>query len=146
MDEAMTRTVDHLNSFLRGELAAVETYRLALQKLDASPNRGMFEHCARSHAERARVLAEEIRRFGGVPSESSGPWGTFAKLVEGSASVFGERAAVVALEEGENHGLNDYRRDLPELAPAARQRLENEIIPEQNRTHFAMSRLKRELS
>ncbi|HVW26156.1 MAG TPA: DUF2383 domain-containing protein [Polyangiaceae bacterium] len=146
MDKAMSRTVDHLNSFLRGELAAVETYRLALKKLDHSPHRSMLEHCERSHAERARVLMDEIRRYGGEPSQGSGPWGAFAKLVETGAVTFGEKAAILALEEGEDHGRDDYRRDLPELVPSARQRIENDVIPEQNRTHFAISRLKKQLS
>ena len=146
MDRSMSRTVEHLNSFLRGELAAVETYRLALKKLDHSTHRGMLEHCERSHAERARLLADEIRRYGGEPSGASGPWGTFAKLVESGAVALGEKAAILALEEGEDHGRDDYRRDLPELVPSARQRIENDVIPEQNRTHYAMSRLKRELS
>jgi hypothetical protein len=106
----------------------------------------MLEHCERSHAERARLLADEVRRYGGEPSQGSGPWGTFAKLVESSAAAIGEKAAILALEEGEDHGRDDYRRDLPELVPPVRQRIENDVIPEQNRTHYAISRIKRELS
>jgi hypothetical protein len=146
MDKATSRTVEHLNSFLRGELAAVETYRLALKRMNSSPHRSMLEHCERSHAERARLLADEVRRYGGQPSEGAGPWGTFAKLVEGGAMAIGEKAAMTALGEGEDHGRDDYRRDLPDLVPSARQRIENDVIPEQNRTHYAISRIKRELS
>ena len=145
MDKTTSKTVEHLNSFLRGELAAVETYRLALKRMNASPHRNMLEHCERSHADRARLLADEVRRYGGEPSQGSGPWGTFAKLVESSAAVIGEKAAILALEEGEDHGRDDYRRDLPDLMPSARQRIENDVIPEQNRTHYAISRIKREL-
>ncbi|HEX4341716.1 MAG TPA: DUF2383 domain-containing protein [Polyangiaceae bacterium] len=146
MDKVTTDTVKHLNSFLRGELAAVETYRLALNKLDRSPHRALLEHCERSHAARARVLADEVRTRGGEPSQGSGPWGTFAKLIEGSAVAFGEKAAIAALEEGEDHGRDDYRRDLPDLDPTARHRVESDVIPEQNRTHQAISSLKKSLS
>jgi len=146
MDKATTQTVNHLNSFLRGELAAVETYRLALNKLDQSPHRALLEHCERSHAARARIIAEEVRTRGGQPSDGSGPWGTFAKLVEGSAAALGEKAAISALEEGEDHGRDDYRRDLPDLDPGARHRIESDVIPEQNRTHAAISSLKKSLS
>ena len=146
MEKAMTDTVNHLNSFLRGELAAIETYRLAINKLNHSPHRTVLQHCEQSHAARARILEQEIRRRGGEPSEGSGPWGAFAKLVEGSAAIFGEKAAVAALEEGEDHGREDYRRDLPDLDPAARLTIENEVMPEQNRTHQAMSSLKKTMS
>jgi demethoxyubiquinone hydroxylase (CLK1/Coq7/Cat5 family) len=125
MEKATTETVNHLNSFLRGELAAVETYRLAIDKLDRSPHRSVLQHCAQSHTARARILEREIRRRGGEPSEGAGLWGTFAKLVEGSASIFGEKAAIAALEEGEDHGREDYRRDLPDLDAPARLTIEN---------------------
>jgi demethoxyubiquinone hydroxylase (CLK1/Coq7/Cat5 family) len=146
MEKSTTQTVNHLNSFLRGELAAVETYRMALTKLDHSPNRALLEHCERSHAARARILAQEVRKRGGEPSDGSGPWGTFAKLFEGSAAALGEKAAIAALEEGEDHGRDDYRRDLPDLDPAARQTIESDVMPEQNRTHNAMSSLKKSMS
>ena len=135
--------IDVCNSLLRGELSAVETYRLAINKMENSTHRPLLEHCARSHAERARLLAQEVRRRGGDPADKSGPWGAFAKLVEGSAALFGEKAAIAALEEGEDHGRDDYRHDLPDLDASARQVVEDQILPEQNRTHQALSALKR---
>ena len=146
MEKTTEGTLKHLNSFLRGELAAVETYRLAINKMDHSPHLALLENCERSHAARVRILTDEVRRRGGEPSEASGPWGTFAKLFEGSAAMLGEKAAIAALEEGEDHGRDDYRRDLPDLDPAARQTIEADVMPEQNRTHQAMSSLKRTLS
>lgn len=139
-------TVNHLNSFLRGELSAVETYRQAIDKLNESPHRYTLEQCARSHSERARVLAEEVRRRGGEPADGSGAWGTFAKLVEGGAKVFGEKAAIAALEEGEDHGRDDYRKEATDLDARAQQLVAAELIPEQKRTHDAISALKRSLS
>ncbi len=139
------RTVDQLNSFLRGELSALETYRQAIDKVGGS-HRPALEQCARSHAARVQLLAAEVRRRGGEPAESSGIWGTFAKLIEGSASALGEKAAISALEEGEDHGRNDYRRDLDGVDAAARQFIESQVVPEQQRTHDAMSALKKALS
>jgi demethoxyubiquinone hydroxylase (CLK1/Coq7/Cat5 family) len=138
--------VDHLNSFLRGELSAVETYRQALRKLDGFAHRATLEQCARSHEQRARLLSEEVKRLGGDPAKSSGTWGTFAQLVEGGASVFGDKAAVAALEEGEDHGKADYRRDLKDLDEPTRLFVESRVLPEQIRTHDAMSVLKKSLS
>ena len=143
MTTTTENTIDQLNSFLRGELSAVETYQQAVARLDTSVNRGLLEECARSHQKRATLLAREIQRLGGEPAKSSGAWGTFAKLVEGGAQVFGESMAIAALEEGEDHGRDDYRRDLDELEPSARIFIEQQVLPEQLRTHDAMRALKK---
>ena len=136
------QTTDKLNSFLRGEISAVETYRQALDKLKTSAHRPTLEECQRSHEYRVQLLRQEIRRRGGTPAESSGPWGAFAKLVEGGAKLFGEKAAVAALEEGEDHGRDDYKRDLKDLDAQGRSFVEQNLLSEQLRTHQAMSNLK----
>jgi demethoxyubiquinone hydroxylase (CLK1/Coq7/Cat5 family) len=141
-----TDTVDTLNSFLRGEISAVETYRQAIMKLADKPEITTLNDCMRSHEERVQLLRNEIQRRGGMPAQDSGIWGTFAKLVEGSATALGEKAAVAALEEGEDHGRDDYKRDVGKLAPDARTFVEQNIVPEQLRTHQAMSTLKKRLS
>jgi demethoxyubiquinone hydroxylase (CLK1/Coq7/Cat5 family) len=135
--------LDHLNSFLRGELSAVETYRQAMEKLTDSSSLAQLRECMNSHQRRVTLLSDTIRRFGGEPSTSSGAWGAFAKLIEGGATLFGERAAIAALEEGEDHGLADYKRDLTDLDPMIAKFIETSILPEQNRTHLTMSQLKR---
>jgi demethoxyubiquinone hydroxylase (CLK1/Coq7/Cat5 family) len=136
------QTVDKLNSFLRGEISAVETYRQALEKLGASNYQTTLQDCLRSHEYRVQLLKEEIRRRGGTPAESSGPWGAFAKLIEGGAKLFGEKAAIAALEEGEDHGRDDYKRDVKDLDPMGRTFVEQNLLSEQLRTHQAMSNLK----
>ena len=135
-------TIDHLNSFLRGEISAVETYRQALDKLKTSSYQPTLQECQRSHEYRAQLLREEIRRRGGTPAESSGPWGAFAKLVEGGAQLFGEKAAIAVLEEGEDRGRDDYRRGLPNLDATGRTFVEQNLLSEQLRTHQALSNLK----
>ena len=140
------QTIDQLNSFLRGELSAVETYRQALDSVDSVPHRSTLELCARSHQERVAVLRDEVQRRGGKPAEGSGAWGAFAKVIEGAAKGFGEKAAIAALEEGEDHGRDDYRRDAQKLDATARVLVETRILPEQKRTHDAIAALKKQLS
>jgi len=143
MQAGMETSVKTLNSFLRGEISAVETYRQAIDKVEATPVRSTLEECLRSHQMRVNVLKNRISMLGGDPATDSGPWGTFAKLVEGSAKVFGEKAAVAALEEGEDHGRNDYKRDIDKLDAESRQIVELQVLPEQERTHQEMSTLKK---
>lgn len=140
------QSVDALNELLRGEISAVETYRQAMVKLNESGNRVQIQDCHLSHEQRVAKLRDQVRRAGGTPSEGSGAWGAFAKLIEGGAKVFGEKAAVAALEEGEDHGLKLYRDNLPKLDLAARQLVESELLPAQEQTHRAMSTLKKTMS
>jgi len=136
------KTVDTLNELLRGEISAVETYRQAIEKLSGSSSRSQLEECRRSHERRVARLRDEVARLGGAPAKGSGPWGAFARLVEGGAKAFGEKAAVAALEEGEDHGLKLYRDDLDKLDAVSRQLVETDLLPQQQQTHQFMSTLK----
>ena len=139
--------VKQLNSLLRGEISAAETYRMALEKLDATATaRPDLEACLASHEQRITMLRDAVVACGGEPAEGSGPWGAFAKAVEGSAKAFGEKAAIVALEEGEDHGIADYRRAVDDLDPSSRRLVNDELLPLQQQTHGRMSRLKHRLS
>jgi len=141
-----SKTVDTLNEFLRGEISAVETYRQAIEKLSASPNRTQLEECRRSHEQRIGKLKEQVRRLGGEPAQGSGAWGAFAKLVEGGAKVLGEGTAIAALEEGEDHGLKQYRGDLSNLDATSRELVQSDLLTAQERTHRTMSTLKKTVS
>lgn len=143
---AVSDDIHQLNSFLRGEISAVETYTQALKKVDqrehAQAARVLTDNLA-SHEARVRDLRAEVARLGGEPADGSGAWGAFAKAIEGGAAIFGDSAAVSALEEGEDHGLKDYRGDLEDLSPAARQFVAAKLLPEQTKTHRATSTLKK---
>jgi len=139
--------IDQLNSFLRGEMSAVETYDQAIEKFRDEP--GLAETlrtCRSSHDRRVSALKSEVQRLGGAPAEGSGAWGAFAKLVEGGAKIFGKGAAIDALEQGEDHGRDDYKDDLEKLSPAIREFVQRQLQPEQTRTHDAVSRLKKTMS
>jgi hypothetical protein len=139
--------LDQLNSFLRGEISAVETYRIALDRIDdKSPARPELERCMRSHQERVDILRSTIATAGGMPATGSGPWGVLVKAVEGGAAILGDKVAIAALEEGEDHGLDDYRDDMDGLDPKARELVASRILPLQEQTHRVMSKLKKSLA
>lgn len=140
------KNVEQLNSFLRGEISAVETYRQALGALKSSAHTTKLSECMQSHEQRVAILTEQIRKLGGVPAQSSGPWGAFAKIVEGGAAALGEKTAIAALEEGEDHGNRDYKTDIQKLDGEARSIVEQQVLPLQLRSHANMSALKKQLS
>jgi uncharacterized protein (TIGR02284 family) len=114
-----TTDVEALNSLLRGEMSAIETYRQALLKTDGEPGSQELHRFERDHRDAAKELWNHIEQHGGKPSEGSGAWGSWAKAVEGTAKLFGNAAALKALKEGEEHGLKDYQSALEnkDLAP-----------------------------
>src|SRR4051812_2164421 len=140
-------SVDQLNEFLRGEISAVETYRMALDKLDkGSPARAELDACLQSHQARVMLLRDAVVTAGGKPADGSGPWGVFAKAVEGGARILGDKAAVAALEEGEDHGMKEYKVNDADLDPTTRALVSSQLMPEQRRTHERMSTLKKRLA
>jgi hypothetical protein len=141
-DADKDKIVDTLNKFLRGELSAVETYGQAIERLGGSSFLSELVDNQQSHAERAELLGQQVVQMGGEASRSSGLWGGFVKLVEGGAKLFGEKAAVAALEEGEDHGLRLYRNELDGVDLGTRDLVERILLPEQDRTHRTMSAIK----
>jgi demethoxyubiquinone hydroxylase (CLK1/Coq7/Cat5 family) len=136
------QSINTLNSFLRGEIAAVETYRHALARLQETANEAELRACLASHERRVAALSHQIRELGGHPAERSGPWGAFARLFEAGAAALGDEAAIAVLEEGEDHGLKLYLDDVCKLDRESRKHIEREVLPEQVRTHDSLSDLK----
>jgi uncharacterized protein (TIGR02284 family) len=135
---SVDQTIDQLNSLLRGEISAVETYQQAIEKVDdehASDAKAL-RAIAQEHGEDAQALREAVERLGGEADDSSGPWGTWAKTVQGVAKLFGDASALKALKEGEEHGLKDYREALDDVDEASRTLITSRLIPNQQR-HIA---------
>ncbi|MCA1581265.1 MAG: PA2169 family four-helix-bundle protein [Acidobacteria bacterium] len=134
-DQTVDRCVEQLNSLLRGEISAAETYRMAIDKVggDRQSDGAALRTIAQEHGEHAQRLRDEIRRAGGHADDASGTWGAYAKTIEGAASLFGDAAALKALKEGEEHGLKDYRAALDAVDEPARKLIAETLIPAQQR-------------
>jgi rubrerythrin len=113
---------DALNSLLRGEISAAETYTQALKKVEGHPAAATLETIRKDHVEAANVLRRHVAARGEENAKSSGAWGAFAKSVEGTAKLLGNRTAIQALKEGEEHGVKSYESVLEkkDLDPAAK--------------------------
>jgi uncharacterized protein (TIGR02284 family) len=135
MSTVVGRT-DTLNSLLRGELSAVETYQQALTKLSDEPGALDLRRIEAEHREAVNLLRQHILDHGDQPDSSSGAWGAWAKAVTGTAQVFGKAAALKALKEGEEHGIKSYENALKDkdLDAEARMLIESTLLP-QTRAH-----------
>lgn len=134
----MTTTIaNELESLLRGEIAAAETYQQALDGREGEDEEGVatLRQIQREHGEAIRFLYEQLDARRDDPPATSGMWGGVARAIEGTAKLFGNRAAMRALREGEALGLQQYERTLkvPDLPTAVRDKIVTELLPAQRR-------------
>jgi len=123
--------VDAVNTLLRGEIAAVETYDQAMPKFDGLPEAEELRAIREEHQKAVAALRDQVRSFGGEPAEGSGTWGTFALAVTGAARVIGPQTVLGALKQGEEHGTQEYldALDNPEIADECRFLIRAELLP-----------------
>jgi len=128
--------VTHINQLLKDELSATETYQQALNKLKEDVSLGDAESLVPiyvDHKAAVSSLQTQIRQLGGTPSEDSGAWGTWAKIVLGGANLLGKESALKALQEGESSGAKGYENVLldKELSAEVRTLIETKLLPAQ---------------
>ena len=128
---------DTLNSLLRGELSATETYQQALSKVGNEPEAEELRRIHVEHREAANTWRQHAHQHGCKPDQGSGGWGAFAKAVEGAAKVFGNAAALKALKEGEEHGISSYEKALKDdsLPADCKNLIQSKMLP-QSRGHI----------
>jgi uncharacterized protein (TIGR02284 family) len=140
------KRIDKMNEFLRNELSAVETYEMALKTTKHADFASALQQLRNDHAQRVGMIRDKIREWGGEPSETSGVWGAFAKVVQAGADILGNTVAISALEEGEDHGLKLYRDILNDTdvdVIAVRNYVSAVLLPAQQKSHDACRSLKR---
>ncbi|MHB8799280.1 MAG: hypothetical protein ACYDBY_12540 [Thermoanaerobaculia bacterium] len=101
-------SIDTLSSLPRGDLAAVATYERTLGSIDGA---------AVSAADQRVRFASDHRR---------------------SADLFGDRATVRSLLEGEEHGLSEYENAVRTVDPDIRRVLHQELSPRQREHSSAL--------
>lgn len=139
------RDCAELNSLLRGEISAVDTYTQCIEKLDDREASRRLEALRRSHAIRRDQLNNHILLLGGTPETTAGLWGAMTSLLEGGATILGEKAALKVLQEGELHGLRRYEA-VKNVSSATRSFISNTLLPEQQQTAEALAALVKHLN
>ena len=135
--------IDVCNSLLRGELSAVETYSLAINRYVGKPAVVDLQRIRSEHAISAARLSQNVREMGGTPDEDSGAWGMFAKAVQGAANLFGAESAIESLQRGEEKGRADYESALKdeEVMEAHKEIIRSELLPRINHHIATLQRL-----
>ena len=130
-------------SLLRGEISATETYEKALKQVGDEPGAQELRRIATEHRDAVNLLRNQITLEGDAPDDDSGAWGAFARTVQGTANVFGDKSALKALKEGEEHGLKEYRDALEDRhTPAELGRvIRDDLLPRQQEHIRTLDRL-----
>ena len=119
--------IEALNALLRGELAAVNAYQVALRsaKDRISADAPGILRFAAEHQRTVSALQGAVRELGGVPASEARPSGAFALLRD--------TATIRELRGGEEEGLRQYEAANVVLDGDARDLVELELIPRQRR-------------
>jgi hypothetical protein len=135
---ATDRSVDVLNSLLRGEISAQEAHEKALVLASdmTADEVAELRRISAEHTRTAEALRTEVFRLGGVPAGSAGAWGAFARAFQFSANLLGTSTAISSLREGEEHGLREYQEALEIATGPTKELLQGTLIPNQ-RNHVA---------
>lgn len=133
--------VSALSALLAGEISAVDTYNLALEKINDSVIITTLKQCRDSHARRVEVLRGCIKDMGENPPKSAGLWGVVARFAERGATIFSKKVAVNMLAAGEEFGLQQYENHVESLDSDSWKIVEKDLIPAQERTLRIMSSL-----
>ena len=125
--------LEALNTMLRGELSAVETYDQGLGKFDQGHEEARTEltRIRGEHQANVATLQGLVRQHGGEPSTGSGPWGSFTQAVVAGAKLLGPQTTLSALKTGEEHGINDYQHvlDNPRVGEPVKALIRDTMLP-----------------
>lgn len=111
--------VKWLNRLLRGEIAAIETYEIALkdESLHNEEVRTLLNQNLVEHRETRTALEKLVFKWRGEPDTSSGLWGAFTDTLTAAAKALSTSLAIETLIRGEEHGRSDYVDMLEEMRP-----------------------------
>jgi len=123
--------IDAINALLRGEMAAVETYTQALGKFDDLNVIADLQKIRDEHSKAVRELRDLVIGFGGHPAESAGPWGAFTAAVTTTAKAVGPATVLMALVQGEEHGVSEYESALENehIPPDCQRAIRTDLLP-----------------
>jgi Domain of unknown function (DUF2383) len=129
--------IEEFNSYLAGELTAVEYCDSALSKASREDIKKALQACRASHQKRVDGLKDSIKNLGGTPTDTSGPFGAISNA--NHATITLERDALALVEQSEAERLVNYESQRELVVGAVLQFLENVLLPAQHESHLAVS-------
>ncbi len=145
-DAAVTRTTGptQLDDLMRGEMAAVKAYDQLLKDVKG-PQAARLKAIRQDHVTALSVLSAHAANKPDVKedTESAGPWGTFAQAWVKGGSLISNDAALNALRQGEEHGIDEYQEALEDdsISPKLKDSIRAQLLPKQREHIKALKNL-----
>lgn len=126
---------DSINEILRGEISAKEAYDQVIESLDEDTERHRLQEFRNEHSSAIEFWKNQANLEGALPQTDSGVWGKAVEAFVGSSKLLGNTTALRALKEGEEHGLNNYKKMLgeDELSSVQKDQIKRQFIPTQEK-------------
>jgi hypothetical protein len=131
MTNQLDQDVQTLNSLLRGELAAIESYAYVLSRFEGQLYQTVLRQIHREHEEAAALLRGMILDRDAEPEADSGVWGYFTTAVAGGAQLFGVQTTLAALIRGERYAARSYQDaiDNQVVSDECLELISNQLLP-----------------
>lgn len=122
-----------LDDLIRGEMAAVRTYDAALEKVKDKKELAKLKTIRENHVNAVAKLKTFATKDVAEDTKTSGAWGAFATAYTKGANLIGNEAALKALQQGEEHGINEYKEALDDdkIKPELKQMIRTQFLPKQ---------------
>lgn len=122
-----------LDDLIRGEMAAVKTYDTALEKVKDEKELSKLKMIREDHVNAVAKLKTFATGDIKEDTKTSGVWGAFTTAYTGGAKLFGNEAALKVLNQGEEHGVNEYKEALEDdnIKPELKQMIRTQFLPKQ---------------
>lgn len=122
---------DGINEILRGEISAQEAYDQVFDTIKEDPEIRRLEQLRADHRQAVQYWKNQAHSEMSSPEQTSGVWGTAVEAFVGVSKLLGQKAALKALKQGEEHGLNNYKKMLKrdELTAVQKNEIRNNFIP-----------------
>lgn len=122
-----------LDDLIRGEMAAVKSYTTVIGELDNSKEKTKLEKIRADHENAVSKLKTFASADVKEDTSSSGAWGAFASAWTAGAKLVGNKTALKALSQGEEHGIDEYKEALNDdkIKPELKQMIRTQFLPKQ---------------
>jgi uncharacterized protein (TIGR02284 family) len=129
--------VTQLDDLVRGELAAMKAYDQLLSDTKDEKMKTKLQAIRKDHEMAVSRLSKYVAGKKDLleDTENAGAWGTFAKAWTKGGSLLGNKTALKALQQGEEHGINEYKEALKDetLPKELKQAIKAELLPKQQK-------------
>ena len=126
-------TTTQLDDLIRGEMAAVKAYDSVVTKVKDEKELTKLKTIRQNHVDAVAKLKTFANKDVKEDTKSAGVWGAFASAYTGGAKLMGDKTALKALRQGEEHGISEYKEALKDetIKPELKQMIRTQFLPKQ---------------